>query len=67
MIQTGTFYWIYKRKLLKALKIKVEIQMISQENDTDNDFLQALKKKFAKASKKPLGWEKVKLKRDQIL
>lgn len=40
--------------------------MINQENDLDNYFLLDLKG-FAKASKKSLGQEKEKLKKDQIL
>lgn len=32
--------------------------MTDQEYNLDNDILQVLQKMYAKASKKPLGWEK---------
>lgn len=47
-----------QKKLVKALKINVKIQMIYQKNDLDNEFLLDLQTTFAKVLKKSLGWEK---------
>lgn len=49
------------------MTVKVEIKLINQENELGNDSFLDLQKRFAKASKKSLRWEKEKPKRDQIL
>lgn len=39
MIQIRAFCQIRKRKVVKGLKTKVEIQMTNEENDFNNNFL----------------------------
>lgn len=49
------------------MTVKRVLEMARQDNNLDNGPLLDLQNRFAKALKKPLGWEKEKKKRDQIL